>query len=81
MVQERLEYNILLHDTKNAVRFVNDMNTLDGDFDIHMGNYLFDAKSLLGVLSMDPRRIMKLVVSLKKSTKEQLDCALQPYIA
>lgn len=80
--KNQLTYNILLKTTDNAVKFVQTINTLEGYFDICMGSYFFDAKSILGVLSMDPGRTMELrVVRNDSLTEEELGNALEPFIA
>ena len=80
--KNQLTYNILLKTTDNSVKFVQTINTLEGYFDICMGSYFFDAKSILGVLSMDPGRTMELrVVRNDSLTEEELGNALEPFIA
>lgn len=75
-----LTFKILLKDTANALKFVKTVNTLDGYFDICMGNYFFDAKSVLGVLSMDPRRTMTLrVIRNDYNDAEELHSKLEPF--
>ena len=74
-----LTYNILLRTPDNAIRFVNTMNSLDGYFDLCMGSRTFDAKSVLGVLSMDLRRPMVLRVIKNGHSLEELNDRLEPY--
>lgn len=74
-----LTFKILLKDTDNALKFVQTVNTLDGYFDICMGNYFFDAKSVLGVLSMDPRRTMTLRVIHNDNNVDELNSKLEPF--
>lgn len=81
MDHNALTYDIQLNTTDNAVRFVNMINTLEGYFDICIGSYLIDAKSMLGVLSMDPRRIMKLHVIKHHDSIDVLNTKFQPYLA
>lgn len=76
-----LTYHILLKTTDNAVKFVNTINTLDGYFDICMGSYFFDAKSMLGILSMDPRRVMTLRVVRNGHSTDELETLLRPFCA
>lgn len=41
-------------DTVNAVKnFVNDIRTLEGEFDLLSGKYVVDAKSIMGIFSLD----------------------------
>lgn len=77
--QNELTYNILLKTTDKAVEFVKTINSLEGYFDICMGSYFFDAKSILGVLSMDPRRPMTLRVVRNDHSFEELNSKLQPF--
>lgn len=80
--KKQLSYKILLKTTDNAVKFVQTINNLEGYFDICMGSYFFDAKSILGVLSMDPARTMELrIIRNDNLTEEELDSALEPFIA
>lgn len=79
--KNQLKYNILLKTTDNAVKFVQTINALEGYFDICMGSYFFDAKSILGVLSMDPSRTMELRVVRNDLSEEELGNALEPFIA
>lgn len=74
-----LTYNILLKTTDKALEFVKTINSLEGYFDICMGSYFFDAKSILGVLSMDPRRTMTLRVVRNDHSLEELNSKLQPF--
>ena len=74
-----LLYQIQLNTTDNAVKFVNAVNSLDGNFDLHMGSYCVDAKSMLGVLSMDPRRIMLLHVVSNVDNVETVNTTLEPF--
>ena len=74
-----LTYNIKLDNTDNAVKFVKAVNNLEGYFDICMGNYFFDAKSMLGILSMDPRRVMTLQVVRHDDNIEEVNSVLAPF--
>ena len=74
-----LLYQIQLNTTDNAVKFVNAVNSLDGNFDLHIGSYCFDAKSMLGVLSMDPRRTMLLHVVSNVDNVERVNTTLEPF--
>lgn len=74
-----LTYNILLKTPANAIKFVDTINSLGGYFDICMGSYFFDAKSILGILSMDPRRIMTLRVICNDHSEEELNHKLKPF--
>jgi phosphotransferase system HPr-like phosphotransfer protein len=78
---DALTYNINLKTHDNAVKFVNMINTLNGYFDISVGNYHVDAKSLLGVLSMDPSRTVTLYVVSNEHSTAELNEMLKPFCA
>jgi len=43
-------------------RFVEQISQLEGDFDLLAGGYILDAKSLMGILSLDLTKPLELVV-------------------
>lgn len=48
--------NILLNTTDSVKNFVNIMSKYDYDMDIRSGRYVVDAKSILGIFSLDLNR-------------------------
>ena len=68
-------------DTIDKVKqFVGTITQFEGDFDIYSGKYIIDAKSILGIFSVDLSR----PVILKIGNEEKLDeirQALQAYAA
>jgi len=51
-------------------KFVECISSLDGQFDLVDDNYILDAKSLMGILTMDFSRPMKL--QIEKATEETM---------
>lgn len=48
-------------DTIDKVKdFVNTLNALDGDFDLVSDRYVVDAKSIMGIFSLDISKVLKL---------------------
>ena len=45
--------NIKLDTIDKVKEFVNKINTFDGDFDLVSGRYVIDAKSIMGIFSLD----------------------------
>lgn len=76
--EKTMNYTVTLHDAKDAARFVEIVNGLAGHFDLRAGQYSFDAKSLLGVLSMDPSRTMLLTAT--DADRHEIESALADYI-
>ncbi|ONI45308.1 phosphotransferase [Candidatus Epulonipiscioides gigas] len=57
--------------------FVNLIGTLDSDFDLVSGRYVIDAKSILGILSLDISKPIELRVY---SYKDEMHQKLKDYI-
>lgn len=52
------ERKIKLNATEDVQEFVNAASKCDFDIDIYYNRFMIDAKSILGVLSMDLRRVL-----------------------
>ena len=74
------EMQIKLDTIDKVKQFVGTNTQFEGDFDIYSGKYIIDAKSILGIFSVDLSR----PVILKIGNEEKLDeirQALQAYAA
>ena len=58
-------------------RFIEQISPLEGYFDLLSGGYILDAKSLMGVLSLDLKKPLKLVI--EKDTEEAM-LAIAPFL-
>lgn len=59
--------------------FVNDINRYDCDFDLVSGRYIIDAKSIMGIFSLDLSKPISLNIHADKNLDEILE-VLRPYI-
>lgn len=59
--------------------FVNDINRFDCDFDLVSGRYIIDAKSIMGIFSLDLSKPITLNIHADKNIDEIMEC-LKPYI-
>ena len=59
--------------------FVNDINRYDCDFDLVSGRYIIDAKSIMGIFSLDLCKPNSLNIRADKNLDEILE-VLKPYI-
>ena len=59
--------------------FVNDINRYDCDFDLVSGRYIIDAKSIMGIFSLDLSKPISLNIHADKNLDEILE-VLKPYI-
>ena len=56
---------ISLNSIDKVKSFVNDITKFDVDFDLVSGRYVIDAKSIMGVFSMDLSRPLKLQIDIE----------------
>lgn len=59
--------------------FVNDINRFDCDFDLVSGRYIIDAKSIMGIFSLDLSRPITLNIHADKNIDEIMK-VITPYI-
>ena len=62
--------NISLPSVEDVQKFVELISPLDGNFDLLSGGYVLDAKSLMGILSLDLAKPLEL--SVEKDTAETM---------
>ncbi len=51
---------ISLNSIEKVKQFVNLINLYDGDFDLSSGRYIIDAKSIMGIFSLDLSKPLRL---------------------
>ena len=69
---------ICLNSIEKVKSFVNDITRFDADFDLVSGRYVIDAKSIMGIFSLD----LSKPIDLNIHAQEEMDTiltALQPY--
>ena len=71
---------ISLNSIDKVKSFVNDITKFDVDFDLVSGRYVIDAKSIMGIFSLDISKPIDLNVHTDKDT-EDIMAALKPYLA
>ncbi|MCI8335195.1 MAG: HPr family phosphocarrier protein [Lachnospiraceae bacterium] len=70
---------ICLNSIEKVKSFVNDITKFDVDFDLVSGRYVIDAKSIMGIFSLD----LSKPIDLNVHAEEELDTVLEtlkPYI-
>ena len=60
--------------------FVNDIAKFDSDFDLVSGRYVIDAKSIMGIFSLDLSKPIELNIHSEDNIDEVME-VLKPYIA
>ena len=70
---------ISLNSIDKVKSFVNDLTKFDTDFDLVSGRYVIDAKSIMGIFSLDLSKPIDLNIHSESSVDEIVNI-LQPYI-
>ena len=70
---------ISLNSIDKVKSFVNDLTKFDTDFDLISGRYVIDAKSIMGIFSLDLSRPIDLNIHAEGDAEEILT-VLAPYI-
>ena len=71
---------ICLNSIDKVKAFVNDITTFDTDFDLVSGRYVIDAKSIMGIFSLDLSKPIDLCIHADESNIDAILEALNPYI-
>lgn len=70
---------ISLNSIEKIKSFVNTVAKFDYDFDLVSGRYIIDAKSIMGILSLDLSKPIDLNIHAENDIDEILE-ALKPYL-
>ena len=70
---------ISLNSIDKVKAFVNDITKFDSDFDLVSGRYVIDAKSIMGIFSLDLSKEINLNIHNNEQMDQILDI-LKPYI-
>ncbi len=71
-------FNVLLSSINDVKNFVNIVSKYDYDIDLTSGRYVVDAKSIMGIFSLDLSKPIK--VELHSDDCDKLADELKPYI-
>lgn len=70
--------HISLNSIDKVKSFVNDLAKFDADFDLVSGKYIIDAKSIMGIFSLDLSKPIDLNIHTENNIEEILN-TLSPY--
>ena len=70
--------NICLDSIDKVKAFVNTITKFDSDFDLISGRYVIDAKSIMGIFSLDLSKPIQL--DIHSESVDDIMSALAPYI-
>ena len=74
------EIMIFLGTIERVKNFVNEVSHLECDVDIVSGRYVIDAKSIMGIFSLDLSKPINLNVHAEGSSLDEVLKVLAPYI-
>ena len=72
--------SISLNSIDKVKAFVNDISKYDFDFDLVSGRYVIDAKSIMGIFSLDLSKPINLNIHAEGSTLDTILGIVQPYV-
>ncbi len=72
-------FKVALNSIDKVKNFVNVINTFDGDFDLSTDRYTIDAKSIMGIFSLDITNDLRLDIH-DDSEVDAVKAALKEYI-
>ena len=70
---------ISLNSISKVKTFVNTLSQFDFDFDLISGRYVINAKSIMGIFSLDLSKPIDLAIHTEENLDEIME-ALQPYL-
>ena len=70
---------ISLNSIDKVKSFVNDITKFDSDFDLVSGRYVIDAKSIMGIFSLDLSKPIDLNIHAEDNVDEIME-VLKPYL-
>ena len=71
---------IYLNSIDKVKSFVNDITKYDYDFDLVSGRYVIDAKSIMGIFSLDLSKDIDLNIHAEGEEAENVLQVLKPYL-
>ncbi|MCI5512328.1 MAG: HPr family phosphocarrier protein [Oliverpabstia sp.] len=72
--------SISLNSIDKVKAFVNDISKYDFDFDLVSGRYVIDAKSIMGIFSLDLSKPIDLNIHAEGANLDEVLNVLKPYI-
>lgn len=73
------EVKISLKSINDVKQFVQTITMLDGDYDVISGKYIVDAKSILGLFSVDLSKPVTLRIEVEDAKMEEVLRAIETY--
>ena len=75
-----IDNKISLNSIDKVKSFVNDITKFDYDFDLVSGRYVIDAKSIMGIFSLDLSKAIDLNIHAADAALDEILETLKPYL-
>jgi phosphotransferase system HPr-like phosphotransfer protein len=72
---------VSLNSIDKVKSFVNDISGFNAEFDLVSGRYVIDAKSIMGIFSLDISKPIDLNIHAEGDSIDEIMDALKPYLA
>ena len=72
--------HISLNSIDKVKAFVNEITKFDNDFDLVSGRYVIDAKSIMGIFSLDISKPIELNIHADDKDLADILAAIKPYV-
>ena len=76
-----LAVKISLNSIDKVKSFVNDISSFSAEFDLVSGRYVIDAKSIMGIFSLDISKPIELHIPTENEEEEEIMATIKPYLA
>lgn len=73
-------YRLNLNSIERVKEFVSIINNIDGYFDLVSGRYVVDAKSIMGIFSMDLSKNVEFRILETNENISEIEKAISPYV-
>ena len=73
------DYSIKINEVEDVKNLVKALSKINGDFDIVDSHYVIDAKSILGVMSLDLSKTLKFRI-VKCDNIDEVESVIKDYI-
>lgn len=70
---------VKLETVEKVKDFVNAVRNVNGDIDVGSGRYIIDGKSIMGILSLDLSKPLKLTVNCDANEQAKIENVLKPF--
>lgn len=80
MAEEVKTVKVLINTIDKVKDFVRDTSQFDADMDLISGRYVIDAKSILGLFSLDLSKPLELEIHAGQPELDEILKSLEPYI-